>query len=657
MELESLKSIVVVILLAVAVLFMFHRLRAPTIVGFLLTGVLAGPEGLGLIRASEQVDFIAEIGVILLLFTVGIEVSLKDIIKLKKYVLIGGSLQVFLTALFVFLIMLKLGLPVGEAMLLGFLVSLSSTAIVLRIIQKREEFDSLYGRTTLGLLIFQDIAVVPMMLMVPLLPGATQAVSESPILIAAKGIGLIVLIIISAKWLVPRVLYHIAKTGDRELFLLCIVAICLAVAFATSLAGLSMALGAFLAGLIISESPYSHQAFGNIAPLRDAFTSFFFISIGMLLDVGLLIQNPGYIIVLSLAAMAIKALVAGFAISILGLPVRIIVLVALALSQIGEFSFVLSRVGFESGLLSPDNYQLFLDVTVLTMAATSLIMAASPHVAAGMLRLPLPEKLKARADPSMPQATSPLKDHLIIVGYGVNGRNVARSAKIENIPYLIVETDPEIVRIEIKQGEPIYFGDAAQESVLRHMGIKDARVLVIAISDPSSTRRITELARRLNSSIFIIARTRYIQEIEPLHNLGADDVIPEEYETSIEIFSRVLERYQVPRNKIEMFIDQIRSDGYDMFRSRLKEPYCSASISLTAEEIGALRVWTNSPAAGRSLSDLELEELKIRPLVVHRGGEILNNPKADLVLYAEDIVILMGPEESIKKIAGLFNSN
>ncbi|MCU0638238.1 MAG: cation:proton antiporter [Methanothrix sp.] len=296
MELESLRSIVVVILLAVAVLFMFHRLRAPTIVGFLLTGVLAGPDGLGLIGASEQVDFIAEIGVILLLFTVGIEVSLKDIIKLKKYVLIGGSLQVFVTVLIVFLIMLELGLPVGEAMLLGFLVSLSSTAIVLRIIQKREEFDSLYGRTTLGLLIFQDIAVVPMMLMIPLLPGATQTVSDSPLLIAAKGIGLIALIIISAKWVVPRVLYHIAKTGDRELFLLCIVAICLAVALATSLAGLSMAIGAFLAGLIISESPYSHQAFGNIAPLRDAFTSFFFISIGMLLDVGLLIQNPGYII-------------------------------------------------------------------------------------------------------------------------------------------------------------------------------------------------------------------------------------------------------------------------------------------------------------------------------------------------------------------------
>lgn len=657
MELEFLKSIVVVILLSVVVLFTFHRLRAPTIVGFLLTGVLAGPEGLGLIGASEQVDLLAEIGVILLLFTVGIEVSLRDIIKLKKYVLVGGSLQVLLTALFVFLIMLNLDLPIGEAMLLGFLVSLSSTAIVLRIIQKREEFDSLHGRTTLGILIFQDMAVVPMMLLIPLLPGSTQAMSDSPLIVAAKGLAFVALIIISAKWLVPRVLYSIAKTQDRELFLLSIVAICFAVAWFTSLAGLSLGLGAFLAGLIISESPYSHQAFGNIAPLRDVFTSFFFISIGMLLDVRLLIQNPAYIILLALAAMALKAALAGFAISLLGLPIRIIVLVSLALSQIGEFSFVLSKVGFESGLIARENYHLFLDVTVLTLAATSLIMAVSPRVADGMLRLPLPARLKARPYPSVSKGLAALKDHLMIIGYGVNGRNVARSAKRENIPYLITEMDPEIVTIEGKSGEPIYFGDAAHEAVLNHLGIAEAKVMVIAISDPSATRRITELGRRLNPDIYIIARTRYIQEMKPLHDLGADEVIPEEYETSIEIFSRVLSRYQVPREKIESFIDQIRGDGYEMFRSFSREPYCSANLSLMSEDIGTLKVCAGCPAAERSLGELELDALGIKPLAVHRGMDTLSNPDSDLVLLPDDVVILLGPEEGIHKIADLFSSN
>lgn len=655
-ELALLKSIVVVISLSVVVLFIFHRLRAPTIVGFLLTGILAGPQGLGLIRASEQVSLLADIGVVLLLFTVGIEISLKDIIQLKKYVLVGGSLQVLLTALVVFLIMLGLDLPVGTAVLLGFLVSLSSTAIVLRILQKKNEFYSLQGRTTLGILIFQDLAVVPMMLLVPLLPGSTLAASDSPLAVAAKGLALVALIIISAKWLVPRALYSVAKTQDHELFLLSIVAICFAVAWATSLAGLSLGLGAFLAGMIISESPYSHQAFGNIAPLRDVFTSIFFISIGMLLDVSLLIRNPVYIILLTLAVIALKALLTGFAISLIGLPMRIIVLVSLALSQIGEFSFVLSKVGFESGLLSQEYYHIFLDVTVLTMAATSLVMAASPRMADGMLRLPLPSKLMARPYPNIIGESTVHKDHLLVIGYGVNGRNVVRSAKRENIPYLIVEMDPEIVMFEGKNGEPIYFGDAAQEAVLRHVGIVNAKVMVIAISDRSATRRITELGRRLNSDIYIIARTRYIQEMQTLHDLGANEVIPEEYETSIEIFARVLDRYDVPRSKIESFIDHVRADGYDMFRSFSKEPYCNANLNLAAEEIGTLRVWQGSSAAGRSLVDLGLQDLGIKPLAVHRGMDTLNNPDMDLVLSTDDIVILMGPEENIHKITELFSS-
>lgn len=656
MDLELLKPIVIVAVLSASVLFLFHRLRAPTIVGFLITGILAGPEGLGLIEASEQVDLIAEMGVILLLFTVGIEISLKDILKIKKYVLVGGSLQVLLTAFAVFLIAFYLETPLGESVLLGFLVSLSSTAIVLRIIQKREEFSSLYGKTTLGILIFQDLAVVPMMLAVPLLPGSTQMQSDSPLIIAFKAVALIALIIISSKWVVPKALYYVAKTEDREIFFLGIVAICLAVAWITSYAGLSLGLGAFLAGLIISESPYSHQAFGNIVPLRDAFTSFFFISIGMLLDVNLLTANPGYMILLAVSAIALKAVLAGFAISLLGLPLRIIVLVAMALSQIGEFSFVLSKVGFESGLISREYYQYFLDVTVLTMAATSLIMAVSPKVADSMQHLPMLSRLKARPYPSVSSELSALKDHLLIIGYGVNGRNVARSAKRESIPYLIVEMDPEIVSLEGKNGEPIYFGDAAQEAVLQHVGVKKARVMVIAISDPRATRRITELARRLNSDLFIIARTRYIMEMKPLHDLGADDVIPEEYETSIEIFSRVLDRYDVPRDKIESFIDQIRADGYDMFRSLSREPFCTADLSITSEDIVTLKVCAGSPASGRTLAELELEGLGIKPLAVHRGMDTLSNPDSSFALLPEDIIVLLGTENEIHRISDLFNA-
>lgn len=653
-EIELLRDIVVIFGLSVAVLLVFHKIKAPTIVGFLLTGILAGPHGLGLIQAVDQVSLMAEIGVILLLFTIGIEISLKDLLRIKKYVLIGGSLQVLLTIAAVFFIMTSLDQPAAVALLVGFLLSLSSTAIVLRIIQKRDEFDSLHGRTILGILIFQDIAVVPMMLITPLLPGAVQTVTESPLAMLVKGLAIVLLVILGAKWVIPRVLFQIARTGDRELFLLSIVAICFAVAWVTSSAGLSLGLGAFMAGLIISESPYSHQAFGNMVPLRDAFTSIFFVSIGMLMDIDFFLRNPGFIILIALLVMICKAVIAGSVITLMGLPLRIAILVGLALSQIGEFSFILSKVGFDSGILPSETYQLFLDVTVLTMGFTSFMMSLSPRIADGMYRLPIPESLKngkytlSKAEPIS------LKDHLLIIGFGVNGRNVARSAEVQGIPYAIVEIDPEIVIIEGKKGEPMFYGDAAQEAVLQHVRVVEAKVMVIAISDATSTRRIVELARRLNPDLYIIARTRYLQEMKPLVDLGADEVVPEEYETSVEIFTRVLQIYEVPREEIEGFIAQVRADGYQMFRSFSQEPYCTAYVDLLTEDVSTLRVCEGSVASGKRLKEIPLQGYSVSILAVHRGLETLPNPDADLKLQVEDVVVLMGAKEKISYIANLF---
>lgn len=658
MEIPLLGDIAVIFVLSVLVLFIFHKIKAPTIVGFLVTGILAGPQGLGLIHAADQVSVLAEIGVILLLFSIGLEVSLKDLMNMKKYVLVGGSLQVALTTLAVFAILSSLGWPEGTSIILGFLVSLSSTAIVLRIIQRRDEFYTPQGRTILGILIFQDIAIVPMMLITPLLPGVTGGVTDSPLAILAKGLGLIFIVIVSAKWIVPKALDHISRIGDRELFLLSLVAICFAVAWITSLAGLSLGLGAFLAGLTISESQYSHQAFGNILPLRDVFTSFFFVSIGMLLDINYLLQNPVYIVLLAIGIMALKALIAGFVIALIGLPLRITILVGLALSQIGEFSFVLSQVGLDYGLLSEDVYQIFLDATVLTMAATSFIIAISPKIAEAAMRLPLLQIRKSSAFSKTAISTNVggMKDHLIIIGYGINGRNVARSARSEDIPYVIVDIDPEIAKIEAKNGEPISYGDATQETVLQDNGIDNAKVMVIAISDRAATRRITDLSRRLNPDIYIIARTRYIQEMEVLQSLGANEVIPEEYETSVEIFSRVLKKYQVPNGRIESFIDHIRSDGYEMFRSISREPYCDSNLNMTSGEIITLKVSEGSPIAGRSIGEIGLKENGITLLAIHRASQTVDDPDEAVVLLPDDVVVFLGSNTSISHVENLFRN-
>ncbi len=328
----------------------------------------------------------------------------------------------------------------------------------------------------------------------------------------------------------------------------------------------------------------------------------------------------------------------------------------MALSQIGEFSFILSSVGFESGLIPLQTYQLFLDVTVITMAATSFTMALSPRVADGVLQLPLPEKMKNRSYTGPASSTPAKKDHLIILGYGVNGRNVARSAKAKGIPYEIVDMDPETVVDEGKKGEPICYGDAATEAVLQHVGVEDARVMVIAISDPASTRRITELARRLNPDLFIIARTRYLQEMKPLSDLGANEVVPEEYETSVEIFSRVLERYQISREEIENFVAEVRSDGYEMFRSLSKEPYCDASVNLISDDISTLKVCEGSSVAGRQISEIGLSGYDIVLLAVHRDTQTIANPDKNFRLQVDDVVILMGPKDKISEIEGLFSS-
>jgi len=657
MEIPLLNDIVIIFGLSIAILFICHQLRVPAIVGFLLTGILAGPYGLGLVKAVHEVEILAEVGVVLLLFTIGIEFSLARLLQIKKSVLIGGSIQVLLTLLVTFVIARQLGQPIGESIFMGFLISLSSTAIVLKLIQERAEVDSPHGRTTLGILIFQDIIIIPMILVTPLLAGATGDSGESVLVLVAKGIGIIGLVIVSAKWVVPQVLYQIARTRSQELFLLGVVVICLAVAWITSSAGLSLALGAFLAGLIISESEYSHQALGNILPFRDVFTSFFFVSIGMLLDIGFLFRQPGTIALIALAVLVSKSIIASFATVLLAFPFRTSILVGLALGQVGEFSFILSKTGVEYGLLAGNTYQMFLAFSVLSMAATPFIITLAPRLADIILRLPLPKRLISGFYPVSEIKVEVKKHHLIIIGFGVNGRNVARAARVAGIPYAIIEMNPETVRSEQAQGEPIYYGDATREAVLQHANIKDARIVVAAINDPTATRRIAEIIRRLNPKVHLIVRTRYLQEVKPLYELGADEVIPEEFETSVEIFTRVLAKYFIPRDEIERLVTEVRSDGYEMFRSLSKTSasFSDLKLQLPDVDISTFRISQGSPLIGKTLAQIELRRrYGVSVVAIRRGAQILSSPGADTLLQSNDVLFVLGSSEKISEATRIF---
>jgi len=658
MEIPLLKDIIVIFGLSVFVLFICHKLRIPTIVGFLLTGILSGPYGFGLVKAIHEVEILAEIGVILLLFTIGVEFSFEQLLKIKRTVLIGGLLQVVLTFLLCFIVSTKIGIPYSKSIFIGFLVSLSSTAIVLKLLQEKAEIESLHGQTSLGILIFQDIIIVPMILFTPLLAGASGNIGNSLFILLIKGISIIVIVIVSAKWIVPQMLYQITRTRNRELFLLSIVVICFAIAWLTSSAGLSLALGAFLAGLIISESEYSHQALGNMLPFRDIFTSFFFVSIGMLLDIGFLFEHPFLIVIVTLSILLLKTIPAALTVLILGFPIGTAILVGLTLSQIGEFSFILSRTGLEYNLLDSNIYQMFLAVSVITMAATPFVMAIAPRTANFAMSLPIPMKLKCGFHSLKEIEHIRKKDHLIIIGYGVNGRNLTRAAKVGNIPYVIIEMNPETVREERAKGEPIYYGDGTQEEVLHKANIEDARIMVVAIYDAVATRRITEVARRLNPKVYIIARTRFLQEMKPLYKLGADEVIPEEFETSVEIFTHVLRKYLIPRNEIEKFISEVRSDSYEMFRMLSKESisFSDLKLHLPEVEISTFRIGKGSTLAGKTLGQIDLRRrYGITLLVIHRNSQIISTPGGDEILYEGDILVVMGPTEKISEAAELFH--
>ena len=659
MEVTLFKDVLVIFTLAVGVLLVCQRLNLPTVVGFLFTGILAGPYGFGLISAIEEVEILAEIGVMLLLFTIGVEFSLKEFMRMKKSVVLGGSLQVILTFLVSFAIASRLGRPFNEAVFIGFFISLSSTAIVLKILQEKVEFDSPHGRMALAILIFQDIAVVPMMLFTSLLTGEGGNLGQSLGFLALKGIGVFALVAVSARWIVPGLLYPIARSRSRELFLLSVLVMCFGVAWLTYVAGLSLALGAFLAGLIISESEYGYHALGNIVPFRDVFTSLFFVSIGMLLDLGFLIEQPDQVGLIVAAVIMSKTLITTLAVLFLGFPLRTAIIVGLTLCQVGEFSFILAKVGVDYGLLVGDTFQLFLAVAVITMGVTPFIMALAPRLANATLRLPLPDKLKSgfssKSETVSEHQSHQLVDHLIIVGHGLSGRNVATAAKTAKIPYVIIEMNPETVRKEKKAGEPIIYGDATHEAVLEHVGIEGARVMVVVISDPTATRRITAVAKRLNPKIHIIARSRFLAESTPLHVLGANEVIAEEYETSLEIFARVLAKYLVPKTEIDRLTAETRKGGYQMLRKPAQDQASLADLKINFPdmEITSIQVHQKAPVAGRSLAELQLRtKYGVTLLAIRRGGEILANPDGQTQILGDDILILLGSPSNLVPIAG-----
>ncbi|NDK56327.1 cation:proton antiporter domain-containing protein [Pontibacter fetidus] len=654
MEIPVLDDVVIILGLAVVVILSFQRFRLPTILGFLITGVIAGPHGLSLVDNIHNIEILAEIGVIMLLFIIGMEFSLRKLALIKRTIFIGGTTQVLGSILLATAVMLLLNYSLGQSIFIGFLISLSSTAIVLKLLQDNGEFNSPHGKIVLAILIFQDIVVVPMMLLTPLLTGKADNIGFQLLLMFLKGLLVIVVVLISARYLVPRLLYLVAQTKSKELFILSIVAICFMVAWLTSSLGLSLALGAFMAGLIISESEYSHQATSNILPFREIFTSFFFVSIGMLLDMSFLLTHLPLVLLFTLGTFLINTLVATVAARLLQYPLRTAILAGIALFQVGEFAFILSKTGLSYGLLTPVTYQYFLSVSLLTMALTPFAIQHSRRMASFIsLKLlgksePIPfENYSHTPSEELPE----LEDHIVIIGFGINGRNVAKAARFAKIPYTIIEMNAVTVKKERHRGEPILFGDAVHTMILSHVNVHKARVVVIAISDPDATKRIIAAVRQVSAKVHIIVRTRFVEEMNENFRIGADEVIPEEFETSIEIFTRVLSKYLMPRDEIEHFTQLIRSDNYDMLRSLPGSGNAITNLShdLPDIEVASLRVYTSdSSIVEKALADANLRgRFNITLVAIKRERQTILDINAHTVIKKGDVIYVVGKPDDV----------
>lgn len=660
-DMSLLRDLLVVIAASLVVVVVLRRLRVPPVVGFLVSGILIGPGGLKLVGDREAVEMLAEVGVALLLFTIGLKFSLREMLRLRHWVFGAGLLQVLLTIGATLGACRLLDLPPRFGVFAGFLVSLSSTAIVLKLQEQRGESHTPFGRLCLSVLIFQDLAVVPLLLLVPMLETGL-ADWMAALLGLLRSLGLVALLLAAARLLIPPVLETVVRVRSPEVFVLTIIALAMGTAYVSAQAGLSLALGAFLAGIVISETDYSHHVIAQIMPVRDALSSLFFISVGMLVYPAAWLDAVGTLALLIPGLIVLKALVVLLVALLFGLGLRNGLLAGLALAQVGEFSFLLLRAA-GPGLLDETTGQLLLSSSVATMLLTPLLMAVAPAAAVrlqaaaqGLAPLPGRSHSDAAADADAP---SPLSDHVVIVGYGVNGHNVARVLTRLEVPFVVVELNPYIAREVVEAGAPLVYGDACQEPLLRQAGVERARVLVIAVADPLAVRCITAIARGMKADLRLIVRTRFVAEVEELTQLGADEVIPEEFETSLELVGSVMTAYGAAAWSVERTQAALRRQGYLALREpeRGHGPRPVMGLLLADADLEVVELEDGMRGVSATLRQLDLRARTGAVVVaLVRRAEPIANPSADEVLEAGDRVVLMGDAAAVARAATLLTA-
>ncbi|HEY0159578.1 MAG TPA: cation:proton antiporter [Thermoanaerobaculia bacterium] len=654
-----LSQVVALVVASAVIAYICQRLKILPIVGFLLAGVAIGPNALGLVEDAAFIDNVAEMGIVLLLFTLGIEFSLERLWRIKRAIFVGGGLQLGLTIAAAMGILALLGIDWRTGFYTGALIALSSTAIVLKVLSDRAEVTSAKGQLSLGILIFQDLAIVALVLILPLLAGGAGSA-----LAIARGLGMaaliIVLIVIVARRVMPVVLERVARTCSQEIFLLTIIAICLGTAWLTSLAGVSLSLGAFLAGLVVSESRYSHHAFAEILPLQILFSAIFFVSVGLLLDITFVVRNPLLILAVVVAVVLLKALITGIAARILGYTAAVAGSTAFLLAQIGEFSFVLERVGRAAGLhpagAAGKGAQTFIASAVLLMAVTPLLAR-------------LGRWLESRHDTVIDAATAKtaeeapveritLENHVIVAGYGSAARYLTRVLRDSGVPFVILTLSPTGATEAQREGLKVILGDYSRRFLLDVAGVEGAKMLVVADDTPDVTRRVVAVARGINPTLQIVVRTHSAADVDALIGEGADQALVDEIEVGVQLFSRVLAAYQVPLGEIDDHVSTVRAGGYATLRSGIADVPIVVCDDLDEScfDTRTFTVRRGTAAAAVTLGELS-ETAGVRVVSVERNGEKIAEPPADLVLEPGDRLTARASAQAFAAAARLLRAD
>lgn len=659
---QYLTEAVALIVAGAVIAYISFRLRLVPIVGFLIAGVLIGPNALGIVQDKAIVDATAEIGVILLLFTIGIEFSLEKLARIQKLILGGGSMQVGLSVLVTAFVLLAFGVDWKTGIFTGMLVALSSTAIVLKLLADNSETNSEHGQVGLGLLIFQDLAIVLMVMLVPALSASGGGGAASIAFALLKAAAIIVVVLVVARRIMPKILEVVAKTCSPELFLLTVIAICFGTAYLTSLAGVSLSLGAFLAGLMVSESRFSQHALSETLPLQILFSATFFVSVGMLLDVRFLVQNLPIVLAAIAVVLVIKAATTWASVRVLGYSAPVAAASALMLAQIGEFSFVLEREGRTVGLFpagaSTAGSQTFIAATVVLMVATPFLMRIGSGLSAKIVRHRETAGVPKEEDPESLGEALALEDHVIVAGYGEAARCLVRVLAGSGIPYIITTLSPDGANEADSEGLPVIRGDATKPFLLRHVGIDNAKMMVIADDNPGMAHRITSVARQINPTMRIVVRTRYTEDVHELAAAGADTVIAEELESVVQLFGEVLRDYQIPATEIEAYEELARKNGYAELLNADVEIDNSVFRCRTGEECfdsRTVKVREGAPIAGKHTTAMMLlEDFGIELKSLKRDGEEISPIPSDLVFAPGDELELSGSTQAFASNAAMF---